>query len=254
MSSILKALKKLEEEKKAPIAAADRVSRDDESFLSDARRSQKNLWLLGIGILVGLAAAGGWMYWAGESPEEAPTAQGLVKTDSGPPAADTLQQPAGAAAIGREEQGGTPAAVVEVRVPQAEPVQALTPDPTAATDDIVPAADSSLRSDSQPDTAGTESSLPPLPATVSASAGSTETPGSGSPGAGSKATAPSSVPFQVMEVFYQDGEGSMALVDDLPVMEGTVINGALVEKILPDRVRFIVDGRPVEVFAEQPQP
>jgi len=57
-----------------------------------------------------------------------------------------------------------------------------------------------------------------------------------------------------MEVFYQDGEGSMALVDDLPVMEGTVINGALVEKILPDRVRFIVDGRPVEVFAEQPQP
>lgn len=71
-----------------------------------------------------------------------------------------------------------------------------------------------------------------------------ETPGAGAVPA----------PFQVTEIFYQPDAGSMAVVDDLPVMEGTVVNGVLIDKIFPDRVRFIVDGRPAEVFVRAGEP
>lgn len=62
-------------------------------------------------------------------------------------------------------------------------------------------------------------------------------------------TVPSSPPplFRISEIYYQPEGGSMAVVDDLPVMEGTILNGALVEQILADRVRLIVDGLAVEI-------
>lgn len=39
----------------------------------------------------------------------------------------------------------------------------------------------------------------------------------------------------------------MAIVNGLPVMEGTLVENALVEKIHPDRVRFIIDGKVIEL-------
>ena len=286
MSSILKALKKLEVEKRAMVTGADRVSRDDEGLIAGGRRPQKNLWLLGVGILVGLAAAGGWIYWAGDSPAGAPPADKSARADLQPegvsaggstgegeparnavmvverenlapvsgsprpksemgkqiesaPEADPGNQ---IATIAKKEQGATPAAVAEERIPSAEPVSPGTPDGAAATDDKATAAVTRARSDSQPDPVGIAPASPPAPAAVSASTRNPEIHGSAAP-----------APYQVMEIFYQAGEGSMAVVDDLPVMEGTVINGARVEKILPDRVRFIIEGQPVEVFADKPQ-
>ncbi len=51
--------------------------------------------------------------------------------------------------------------------------------------------------------------------------------------------------FQVTEIFYsQEDGGSMAIVNDLPVMEGTWIDGVLLKEIQPDQVIFEVEGIP----------
>lgn len=52
----------------------------------------------------------------------------------------------------------------------------------------------------------------------------------------------------VTEIYYQpEGQESMAVVNDLPVMEGTQIDEAVVKKILPDRILFLVQGGQVEI-------
>lgn len=52
----------------------------------------------------------------------------------------------------------------------------------------------------------------------------------------------------VSEIFYQPGgQESMAVVNDLPVMEGTQIDDVTVMKILPDSVLFLVRGEQVEI-------
>jgi general secretion pathway protein B len=48
-------------------------------------------------------------------------------------------------------------------------------------------------------------------------------------------------------VFQPDRQARLAVVNDLPVMEGTVIEGARVEEILADRVRFAWEGSTLEV-------
>ncbi|AJF06641.1 hypothetical protein [Geoalkalibacter subterraneus] len=54
--------------------------------------------------------------------------------------------------------------------------------------------------------------------------------------------------LKVSEIHYQyDVENRLAVVNDLPVMEGTVIDGARVDRILKDRVRFIFNGQYKEI-------
>jgi general secretion pathway protein B len=48
-------------------------------------------------------------------------------------------------------------------------------------------------------------------------------------------------------VYQPDRQARLAVVNDLPVMEGTVIEGARVEEILADRVRFAWEGGTFEV-------
>ena len=55
------------------------------------------------------------------------------------------------------------------------------------------------------------------------------------------------LPYLVSEIVYLDEGGSMAVVNDLPVMEGTVVDGALLKQILADRIVLELDGRLVEV-------
>lgn len=65
---------------------------------------------------------------------------------------------------------------------------------------------------------------------------------------------PSSVPplpealsLVVSEIYFQEAAGgSMAIINDLPVMEGTTIENALAERIFPDRVLFLVNGQRYE--------
>ena len=56
------------------------------------------------------------------------------------------------------------------------------------------------------------------------------------------------LPFVVGEIIYtEDSDANLAVVNDLPVMEGTEIDGVLVKTILADRVVFEVDGHLVEI-------
>ena len=51
----------------------------------------------------------------------------------------------------------------------------------------------------------------------------------------------------VSEILPDGGGGYMAIVNGLPVMDGTQVENAQVEKIFADRVRFVIDGKTVEV-------
>lgn len=55
------------------------------------------------------------------------------------------------------------------------------------------------------------------------------------------------LPYLVSEIVYLADGGSMAVVNDLPVMEGTMVDGALLKQILADRIVLELDGRQVEV-------
>jgi general secretion pathway protein B len=52
--------------------------------------------------------------------------------------------------------------------------------------------------------------------------------------------------------FQEDRESRLAVINDLPVMEGTVIAGARVVEISEDRVRFNYSGRSFDVLLDGP--
>lgn len=56
--------------------------------------------------------------------------------------------------------------------------------------------------------------------------------------------------YKVTEIYYQDAGGSVAVINDLPVMEGTMVNDGRVDKILTDRVRLIIDGEAFDILLE----
>ena len=51
----------------------------------------------------------------------------------------------------------------------------------------------------------------------------------------------------VSDILPASGGGRMAIVNGLPVMEGTMVENAVVREILPDRVVFDIDGKSVAV-------
>ncbi len=61
--------------------------------------------------------------------------------------------------------------------------------------------------------------------------------------------APGTFPeLRVSEIHYQwEVKNRLAVVNDLPVMEGTLIEGAKVDRILKDRVRFVFNGKYKEI-------
>lgn len=64
-------------------------------------------------------------------------------------------------------------------------------------------------------------------------------------------SAPEFLPlYKVTEIYYQDAGGSVAVINDLPVMEGTMVNDGRVDKILADRVRLIIDGEALDILLD----
>jgi general secretion pathway protein B len=53
--------------------------------------------------------------------------------------------------------------------------------------------------------------------------------------------------------FQEDRAARLAVINDLPVMEGTMIEGARVMEISEDRVRFNYSGRNFEVLLDGPR-
>ncbi len=58
--------------------------------------------------------------------------------------------------------------------------------------------------------------------------------------------------LQIEEIVYTaDPAARLAVINDLPVMEGTDIEGARIVEILPDRVRFVFQGLEFSKFAAE---
>jgi len=64
------------------------------------------------------------------------------------------------------------------------------------------------------------------------------------PSPGQQWTAPNLVVSNILPVSDKE---SMAIVNDLPVMEGTMVEDALVKEIHPDRVLFVIDGKSIVI-------
>jgi hypothetical protein len=246
MSSVLKALKKLEEERRgeapSPTAAAN------QRWASGGQPSRRpRPWLLGIaglalGLLVALA-----MVWAGR--KAAPVA--------------VLSNPA-----------ATPVAPVTTRevMPEQTPTAPPVAAPTVRPDLAKPVTSGRVQSAVlEPGIGATRSSLAPpsSPAPVVESPALIPPPVAPPVRRGPSAVLPEATVQQVQlnrfdipapgqqwvappqltvsEIFPPTGGERMAIVNGLPVMAGTMVDEALVEEIHADRVVVLIGGKHVSV-------
>jgi general secretion pathway protein B len=222
MSSILKALKKLEEEKARGREGSVDIARD--ILRGTSRRQTGPAWLLpalaAAVLLIAVAVA----------------VVGLLRREPEALVAPLLASPERAPApVATSPPPATDPPVQEVRLP---------PSPAAATGAQTAARRAASVVSAEPPTpAATAVSPAPAskPPTVSAAPAepAAEAPAAASPPRPRLAV--SAIAFQA------DREGRLAVVNDLPVMEGTAVEGMTVEEILPDRVRFSRQGQSFEV-------
>jgi len=224
MSSILKALKKLEEEKARQKGA--QVDLVQNILRGEQRPGETSVWRLPVLVLVLLLAGGAVgvlaVSWLGRS---------SLPLDPEPVASPAaVQSPTPTETVSVVVLPPAPAPQAGVSAP--EPPEVKRP---AAADTVVPA--------SVPET----SRLSRV----------TETPKAGQSSDPAPAEEPKPAPateevLVVSGIVYQDDpDGRIAVVNDLPVMQGTPVAGAVVEEILSDRVRFSKDGESFEVQLQQ---
>ena len=233
MSSILKALKRLEEEKAERLDTPVDIARD--ILRQPRRRSRTVPWLsISIAGCVVVVAIGVLIQWYARQSftiaqsEKHAAGVSEVPQPSLPPASASVIETPEPAVENRPESG-----VVEERMVPFPVVVAGNPvavHNTAGTSTAVAAPDDSMVPVARTDMA-------PKAAPVSTNVRS-------------EAMGPHLV---VSEIFIQPGpEARLAIVNDLPVMERTHIEGAEVVEILSDRVRFSREGSVFEVKLETP--
>lgn len=232
MSSILKALKKLEEEQAGRPAASP--SGSGGQFVAPPRAGRRPVLLLVVGIGAGLLLAGGLYALLGERSAFSPA------TSSSP----LVEKPA--------DSSATVAPATDLAASKAAPAgpertpPAVTPALNAAPQEAIrrPAV-------TEPVKAGRAVAVAPAPVAgkikTEVRSGNVEQiqverreiPAPGQQWAASHLT--------VSEILPDSGGGRMAIVNDLPVMEGTIVEDAVVKEIHPDRVLFVIDGKSVVV-------
>ncbi|MDT8440968.1 MAG: hypothetical protein RQ723_04835 [Desulfuromonadales bacterium] len=281
MSSILKALKKLEEQNRA----ARKSSPDLPATPSPVHRPV--VWRgVGIGVVAGLLA-GGLLVWL------------LVGRSAAPPTAEIaavpvpdVPAPVATAPTAAKEPSSTPVATDEMTGKAQPPVAVVSDRPAVGAvmtaDPVAPAALSPPPLPASAEVAPTPSPAPVVKATSAKSSVATpqavaaetvpaetepaetepatvdltemaaarelpevrmesfEIPPAGFERSAPRPAGPPS--FLVSEIVFEPGgEMNMAVINDLPVMEGTVVDGALLRRILVDRVILVIDGQDVEV-------
>lgn len=223
MSSILKALKKLEQEKairgERPVDLAVDIHRG-------ARRQRQNLLVPVVCLLIGLILASGvaWLIYA--------PATGRLHKRS--------QQPSPASPL---------APLVHLPESPVAPAGPATTAPAAA--DLPPSVSppgSGVKSSHGRNVASKRETAPARPA-------SRVTPPAQEPGAsGEDRQSPGALPAPDLRltgiVWQEDAASRMAIINDLPVMVGTVIEGARVVEIRPDQVVLESDGKKTELHLQ----
>ncbi len=221
MSSILKALRKLEEEKARREDGRVDIARD---ILRGSRgrdlRPVGLLWFIAGVVLLGAGLAiGVLLFWPGHSEQGPSPALGMPELA---PARERASNPPPTTFPPFSLAGPAPIAGQNRTRPD--------PDLNAPTPTAVPA--------SRPGIPQTD----PEPATGKGGA-HTPAPASLEPGVDRGLT--------LNGIAYQDDPAArLAIINGLPVMEGTLVEGALVEKILPDRVIISREGEATELRIE----
>jgi hypothetical protein len=283
MSTILKALKKLEDDQRvaAPVSLADKIV----TAHATPRRRSRSAVLIGVGaasgLLLALALLGGWL-WLRETPPAVELTQSTVSVPAGKPVTmvprapekplpaaidpkPSTAAPAQPAVIAAASPRSVPASQIVAAKPAVKPalraptgkkmtsqVPSMTKPPRGSSLQLVPAA---------PVAAAKPAVTPAFPApagqTLVSQTPPVTTPLRGSfpqevtlaeqqiPPPGKQWSAPQ---LEVTDIFPPTaGEGRMAVVNGLPVMAGMLVEDALVEEILADRVLFTINRKTVSV-------
>lgn len=221
MSSILKALKRLEEDKAERLDVPVDIARD---ILRQPRKTRhsapRQLLVLAVGGVVVAAGALFLLYeWFSIKASEPMTkAEYVVMQPESPP-------PPAIAPV--EAKPIIPPAVLSE--PEIVEVQMAPPPVARPKEPVVRAAAPAARATVAPKKPVPQASTKPVPAATVEQA---------------------ALPRLVVSgiAFQPEREARLAVVNDLPVMEGTLIEGAQVEEILADRVRFSWKGGNFEVL------
>jgi len=225
MSSILKALRKLEEEKRGGKLQAPDL-RVDQGQSTTARKS---LLSLVAGVVLGALIVGLIFFWPTGSPQRPDVVQSVTPTALSPviepPVAspEVVTDPPPAPQTAKPLQATTTLAKPEASVAAvvSEPVVSRPVRMTSAPADIV---------------------KPAAPVEIVAQQELSE----------ETVALPDGIHLNVTEIFYQDAVNSMAVVNDLPVMVGSHVDAAVVTEILTDRVLFEIDGKVYSVSVPHP--
>jgi len=236
MSTILKALKKLEADQRmaTPTNLAGKIVTADRG---GSRSGTNSAVLVGVGISGGLLLAlvllGAWLWWRPASPDNvvqsapAPAMQPVVVQQEAEKPLPVTVDPGPMTAL-------PPKPMAPVTTPQRQPEQAQT-------------AELSLPAPTLPATAPQARTVaqPPLePTTRQVTVTDRQIPPPGQQWA-----APH---LEVSDIFPPvAGQSRMAVVNGLPVMAGTMVEDALVEEIRADRVLFTIHGKTVAVPLSQ---
>ncbi len=300
MSSILKALKKAENEKSPARGNVAPLTRDllseDTAPLPLRREPRGRLWMvIAVGMLAGAAAGGYLIIGSGGPAPVTPVAETAVRNESPPePAvievalteqAPAVISPVETPAVAAAASPTAPAAKAAESAKVAEEVakvtsslkdtaQTLKKTASALKNKVIVATDrgklvspsaarTDLRSGVSPSPTPKYASYGAASSTLAAGDGIKKTAerrttvpvavASRTPGWNLGQLNPGPVPELIIsEIHYRPSvKDRLAVVNDLPVMEGVDIEGARVDRIFKDRIRFVINGQYKEVLLKK---
>jgi len=243
MSSILKALKKLEEEQAGRPAAVNRLRSGGQFLASHGARHWRPWLLVAGGVGCGLLLAGG-AYLLSSHPDPrplpAPAPNAAVSSGPTPPVAKTTPVFTPAAPPPHEPVKGAPpqAAVVPPPVVATSPAVAASPAPVRPVA-AVPASPPPVATTAPQPAPGTAGTSPAPEAVKELQVEHREIPAPGQ-----QWIAPH---LEVSDILPASGGGRMAIVNGLPVMEGTMVENAVVREIGATQVVFDIAGKSIVV-------
>lgn len=235
MSSILKALKKLEEQK----APRPQYELDLSSgIMRERRRGRQRRWVIPTG-MAAIAVAAAITTYAVMQLQHHPTTGEEARLEAAPAALPTPPRTPAAPVV---QVTGAPASTSSQ--PTVTPQQKITVRPAAAVTADAPSAPASVR---QQKNAAAAAALPVRPAVQT---GPVMSPATASPPHMEQGDTPADrMPKLKLSgiAWQQDSASRYAVVNGVAVSEGSTIDGAKIDEILPDKVRFSMAGRTFEV-------
>jgi general secretion pathway protein B len=225
MSSILKALRKLEEEKRGGKLEAPDLRVDQGQSVAVG----KSLLPLIVGVVLGALAVGLIFFWPTGTPQKPDVMRSVTPTAVSPVIEPPVASPQVVTGPPPAAQTAKPLQVTTAPAKPEASVVAVVSEPVVSRPVRMSPAFADNAKPAAPVEVVVQQELPP-----------------------ERVALPDGIRLNVTEIFYQDAVNSMAVVNDLPVMVGSHVDAAVVTEIRADRVLFEIDGKVYPVSALQP--